>query len=96
MQQISPQQLNQWIKSKKDFMLIDVREKWERERFNIGGIHIPMGEVIAHIKEIPKHKDVVFYCEKGIRSTIIIQRLEGYGYYNIFSLTGGMSAWHED
>jgi rhodanese-related sulfurtransferase len=55
-----------------------------------------MGEVIAHIKKIPKHKDVVFYCEKGIRSTIIIQRLEGYGYYNIFSLTGGMSAWHED
>ena len=50
-----------------------------------------MGTVIQNIQNIPTDKPVIFYCEKGIRSVIIIQRLiETYGFTNPVNLTGGM------
>jgi len=35
----------------------------------------------------------VLYCEKGIRSSIAIQRLEASGFNNLYNLAGGMKAW---
>lgn len=93
MNQLSPEQLQQWINTGHGHVLIDVRESWERELFNIGGIHIPMGELPARYSEIPRDEDVVFYCEKGIRSVIAIQRLETVGYTRLYNLAGGMKAW---
>lgn len=78
---------------KKPFMLLDVRETFERSAFNIGGEHIPLDEVIAHRDKIPTDTPVVIYCEKGIRSTILIQRLEASGFDNLYNLSGGMVNW---
>lgn len=95
MNQISPKELKEKLERNADVLLIDIREDWERELFNIGGMHIPMGEIPAHLSDIPKDKDVILYCEKGIRSTITIQRLESIGYHNLINLSGGMKAWKE-
>ena len=95
MNQLTPYELKQWISTGRDFMLIDIREGWEREIFNIGGIHIPMGALFSQAADLPKNRDVVLYCEKGIRSVIAIQRLEGSGYHNLFNLAGGMKAWKD-
>ena len=95
MNQLTPGELKQWTDSGRDFLLIDIRENWEREAYNIGGLHIPMGELTGRTKEIPKDKDVVLYCEKGIRSVIAIQRFEALGFHNLFNLSGGMKAWKE-
>ncbi len=95
MNQMTPDQLSAWIAEGKDFLLVDVREGWERELFNIGGVHIPMGELMARVNELPKDKDVVLYCEKGIRTVIAIQRLETAGFQNLINLSGGMKAWKE-
>jgi len=93
MQQVSAEELQSWIKANRDITLIDIREDWERNDYNIGGIHIPLGELMNRISEIPKEGDVVLYCEKGIRSTIAIQRLAAAGYDNLINLSGGMKAW---
>jgi rhodanese-related sulfurtransferase len=91
---ISVIELQQKINNHDDFMLIDVRESFEREHFNIGGLHIPMQTVFERIDEIPKEKNVVLYCQKGIRSMIVIQRLsEKFDYQNLINLQGGMDAW---
>lgn len=95
MQQISPEELRAKLDSNADVLLIDIREDWEREVYNIGGLHIPMGDIPAKLADIPKDKDVVLYCEKGIRSTITIQRLEAAGFHNLINLSGGMKAWKE-
>ena len=80
-----------------DIILIDVREPYEHEDFNIGGVLMPMQTVFENIPAIPKDKPVVMYCAKGIRSGIIIQRLEAqYGYTNLLNLTGGMYAWKNE
>jgi rhodanese-related sulfurtransferase len=93
MKQVKPEELKEWIRDEKPFTLIDVRELWEHEMFNIGGIHIPMGELSSRKKEIDGDMPVVIYCEKGIRSVIAIQRLEGFGFHNLINLQGGMAAW---
>ncbi len=95
MNQLSPSELKAWIAEGKDFLLVDVREGWERELFNIGGVHIPMGELMAHLNELPRDKEVVLYCEKGIRTVIAIQRLEAAGFQNLINLSGGMKAWKD-
>ncbi len=95
MNQLTPTELKQWTAAGKDFLLIDIREGWEREQYNIGGMHIPMGELFSQTSELPSDKEVVLYCEKGIRSVIAIQRLETSGFQNLYNLAGGMKAWKE-
>lgn len=93
MNELSAQELKQWQESGQDFVLVDVREDFEREYYSIGGLHIPLGELMQRRQEIPVDKPVVLYCEKGIRSAIAIQRLIEMGYDRLYNLSGGMKAW---
>ena len=93
MKDVSPEELANWIDEKKDFLLVDVRESYERSAFSIGGMHIPLGDLFRRKDEISQEKPVVFYCEKGIRSAIAIQRLESSGFGNLYNLTGGVKSW---
>jgi adenylyltransferase/sulfurtransferase len=78
MKQISYAQLQAWSSEGRGFQLLDVRETSEREAFHIGGIHIPLGELISRKGELPQGQPVVVYCKRGIRSQIAIQRLAGH------------------
>lgn len=82
----------QWKADHVQCQLLDVREDFEREDYHIGGMHIPMGDVLAQSQTIPQNIPVVVYCRKGVRSAIIIQRLEGLGYTNLYNLSGGIEA----
>lgn len=94
MNTITPIQLQEKINEKEDFILIDVREEFEHTDFNIGGLLIPMNTIFENIAAIPKNKPVVLYCAKGIRSAMVIQRLEEKcGYTNLINLSGGMYSW---
>lgn len=76
MKQISMKDIAQWRAEHKDFQLIDVREPSEHEAKNIGGILIPLAEIIQQKDKIELGKPVVFYCKRGIRSQIAIQKLQ--------------------
>ena len=92
MQQLSFDELKQWAEDHKDFLLLDVRETFEHEHFNIGGLNIPLGELSNELQQIPSDKTIVVYCAKGIRSVIAIQKLESKGYANLYNLSGGVYA----
>ncbi len=95
MEQISTEQLQQKLTEKGDFFLLDVREEYEHEEFNIGGTLIPLSEVIRKAAEIPMDKPVIVYCRKGIRSHIAIQRLEAkFGFTNLINLKDGVEKWN--
>lgn len=93
MKSITPVELKSWQRNAKTYLLLDVREEWEHAAFNIGGINIPLGDIMARKTELDNSKPIVIYCEKGIRSAIAIQRLEQYGFSDLYNLTGGMTAW---
>ena len=97
MKSITAKELSHLIKDKKDIRLIDVREQYEHDEFNIGGTLIPLGEVVKYVDTIEKEKPVVIYCRRGIRSQLAIQRLqEKFPFKNLINLIGGTEAWKED
>ena len=94
MKGITVKELFIMFQHKDDFQLIDVREDFEHEAFNIGGTLIPLSQISQHIELIDKNKPVVVYCRKGIRSQIAIQRLqEKFPFHNLVNLIGGTEAW---
>jgi rhodanese-related sulfurtransferase len=97
MQQISPAELQQKLSGKEAIFLIDVRELHEHEAYNIGGVLMPLPDIMNHAVDIPKDKTVVMYCKMGIRSQIAIQRLQDkFGFTNLINLKGGMEAWKKE
>ena len=94
MKSITSIELSQLLKSNANIQLIDVREPYEHEEFNIGGDLIPLGQITQHIAGVDKEKPVIFYCRKGIRSHIAIQRLQNkFPFENLINLTGGIDDW---
>ena len=95
--QLTVSTLNEWIKSGKDFQLIDVREPYEWDIANIGGTLIPKGEILKHLGEIEKEKDVVVLCRSGKRSQDVINLLkQEAGLTNLHNLKGGILAWADE
>lgn len=95
MKSITVELLKSWLGEGKNILLIDVREEWEHAAYNIGGVNIPLGDVMTKVKELETDTPVVIYCEKGIRSAIAIQRLQARGFEDLYNLEGGMSAWRK-
>ena len=95
--QLSVTLLQEWINSGKDFQLIDVREPYEWDIANIGGTLIPKGEILQHLGEIERDKDVVIMCRSGKRSQDVINLLnQSEGFTNLHNLKGGILAWADE
>ena len=91
MKSISRDTLEEWIKKKIPFQLLDVRSSEEYAAYNIGGILIPLDELMRRKNEIPMDFPIVCYCRKGIRSQIAIQRLEEvFPQGEFYNLSGGI------
>jgi len=86
---ITYQELKDWELQSKEIQLIDVREADEHARFNIGGILIPLSDIVKERAKIALDRPVVFYCKRGIRSQIAIQKLTKFfpdaDFYNLQS-----------
>lgn len=93
LQEISVQQLKQWMDSKKDFQLIDVREPFEHQLVNIGGKVVPLSRIEEHVDSIATDKPVVVYCKTGVRSAKAIKVLLAKGKFNLYNLSGGIIAY---
>lgn len=93
MKEISVQELKEMQDSNQDFQLIDVREDFEYEVSNLGGVLIPLGGVLIEADKISKDKPVVVMCRSGKRSAAAIMQLEQLGYTNLANLQGGILAW---
>lgn len=86
--------VKEWLDRKKDFILLDVREPFEREMAKIEpSVLIPMGELKARMKEIKEGKIIVAYCHHGVRSLRAVELLRANGYPQSFSLIGGIDEW---
>lgn len=93
---ISVQELKQRLDAgESDFVLIDVREPYEHEEFNVGGQLIPVASIMTAIPDLEAHKneEVVVYCRSGNRSGMAKNLLEASGFTNVRNLTGGMLSW---
>jgi adenylyltransferase/sulfurtransferase len=93
MSSISVEQLKRMMDEKSDFVLLDVREPYEYEYANLGGILIPLRELPARSQELDPSKEVVVYCHTGVRSANAVAFLQSRGFMNVHNLTGGIATW---
>ena len=93
---ISPIELDLLIQKKSEFLLIDLRENYELEIDGIidNSIHIPLGEIVDRLNELPSDRPVVFHCSSGKRSESILNFLILNDLYkeNYLNLEGGYQA----
>ncbi|MFV1981780.1 MAG: rhodanese-like domain-containing protein, partial [Rhodothermia bacterium] len=96
--EITVKELNERLQSGQDVFLLDVREPFEREIVNIGGVLIPMRTLPDRLDELdlPKDQDIVVYCRSGARSGRVVHWLRSIGYDSALNLKGGVMAWREE
>lgn len=71
-------------------ILIDVRTKKENEKgFIPGSINIPIDEMRSRLDEIPKDRQIVVYCQIGLRAYHAYRILSHHGYSSVKNLSGG-------
>ena len=93
---ISAQELKAKIDNNDRFQLIDVREDYEFDNANIGGLNIPLDNILDSIEKIDTNQQVIFCCKSGKRSKAIIHTLERkHKLSNLYSLDGGVEGYFE-
>ncbi|MCE6991661.1 rhodanese-like domain-containing protein [Dyadobacter sp. CY323] len=53
-----------------DSVLVDVREVWEFEEFNEGGLNIPLAEIRDKRNLLTHYQKIVVICTNGVRSKV--------------------------
>jgi rhodanese-related sulfurtransferase len=93
---ISPTELTDLIQKKSNISIVDIRELYEIE--NDGkldmSVHIPMGDLVNKLGDIPPADKIIFHCTSGNRSEKILNFLMMNNLYqeNYFTLEGGFSS----
>jgi glyoxylase-like metal-dependent hydrolase (beta-lactamase superfamily II)/rhodanese-related sulfurtransferase len=92
--QISVHDLATMRDERPDLVVIDVREHVEWDDGHIDGArHIPMGEALRHVADIPADRPKAVLCAGGLRSSTVISALSRQGLSNWYNVSGGMTAW---
>ena len=92
---ITIEELKERLDKGEALTLIDVREEYEFDEFNIGAKLIPLGELPDRLDEIEALKDqeILIHCRSGARSGRAKEYLESEGFSNVRNVLGGMLAW---
>jgi len=93
--EISAAQVKAMFKRGENFVLLDVREPWEREKASIeGSTAMPMGEVAsrAHL-ELDLEEHIIVLCHHGVRSLSVTNWLRQQGFEKVQSVRGGIDGW---
>jgi rhodanese-related sulfurtransferase len=95
MEEITVEELKRKIDNGEDFQLIDVRETFEYEVSNLGGLNIPLSGIMIESEKIETDKPVIVHCRSGKRSAAAIMQLQTLGFDNLYNLEGGILAWKD-
>ena len=95
MEDITVEELKTKMDTHQDFILIDVRETFEHEDFNIGGQLIPLATLPAAISQLAdqKDKEIILYCRSGARSGAAKITMQGLGFSKVRNMLGGVLEW---
>lgn len=78
-------------------VILDVREpdEWKEVRIP-GAIHVPLGELGARARELPRDRAIVAQCRSGNRSRVAAEALAAAGFRDVRNLAGGIQEWIAD
>lgn len=91
--EITYSECKEWLKNGDDIQLVDVRNKEEHDRENIGGTLMPLPDIDKQIQYLNHNKKIVLYCETGKRSRMAANKLiREYQFSDVYNLKGGIKA----
>lgn len=101
--EITPQTLAEWIQSRPEIRLLDVREPYEFPRAQLADervLHAPLSELARKSTGALPDKltedqsaPVVVFCHHGVRSAQVTAWLLDMGYQSVYNLAGGIDAY---
>ena len=97
MKTITAQELKTKIQANEKINLIDVREPAEYKETNIGGILLPLGNIVSMQIDAIDHlrnEEIILHCRSGIRSMQACMVLEQMGFANTVNVEGGILAYN--
>ncbi|GAB3762560.1 rhodanese-like domain-containing protein [Spirosoma pomorum] len=74
-------------------VVIDVRDEWEFEEFNIGGLNIPLADIRNRNAELQPYDTLIAICTNGVRSRVAAKdflRQPILQHKTIYHLRGGI------
>lgn len=83
-------EFNAIVKARPDSLVIDLRNQAEHNAFHIGGICVPLEELLVHIHPTAEHQTVMLYCATGMRSYQAALLLAESGFKKMITLRGGI------
>jgi adenylyltransferase/sulfurtransferase len=94
MQWITPKELQKSKLTSNSWLIVDVRETYERDICAIEALHIPMAEMVRRHHEIDNSKSVVVMCKTGKRAEAVANLMEcEFGFSDVYILEGGILNW---
>jgi rhodanese-related sulfurtransferase len=92
--QISPEEFKARLS---ELTILDIRTPYEIEDLDMGGIQIPLDELLLNLEQIEhlKNQEVIIICYTGLQSKIAQKILEKRGFQNLRNLEGGLEAYLE-
>ncbi|GAB2693654.1 rhodanese-like domain-containing protein [Thalassiella azotivora] len=74
-------------------LVVDVREDDEWRAGHVeGSVHIPLGQLVQRVTELPRDREVLVICRSGNRSGQAVAWLNENGYETV-NVAGGVGAW---
>lgn len=95
MEDITVEELKMRRDQGENLVVIDVREPFEYEEFNIGGKLIPLGTLPNALDDLEDYKDseLIVHCRSGARSANAKAFLQSVGFTKVRNLLGGVMDW---
>ncbi len=90
--QINPKEFKDRLS---ELTILDIRTPYEIEDFDMGGIQIPLDELLLNLEQIEhlKNQELIIICYTGLQSKIAQKILEKRGFKLLRNLEGGLEAY---
>ncbi|MEH6451856.1 MAG: rhodanese-like domain-containing protein, partial [Psychromonas sp.] len=75
-------------------ILVDVRSEAEVDNMGMipGAINIPVDDIRSNLDKLDKNKQILVYCQVGLRGHVASRLLTNLG-YKVKNLSGGFKTW---
>jgi hydroxyacylglutathione hydrolase len=95
-EQVAAEELHNLGQQSRGLRVLDVRGKHEWESGSLpGALHIPVGELMNRLSEVPRDGTIATVCEGGYRSSLAASLLQRQRIENVVNIVGGLKAWRE-
>ena len=92
---LSPDELEKALEKREGIFFLDVREPGEIQKLGTipGYVNIPLAQLEARLKEVPKNKPIITACSHGVRAGRAAAILEKNGFQVLGAC--GLEEWKE-